>query len=219
MRTVRPLPWFPPEGYRAYLKPGSPQGSTWQPGNASRRATKWARRRAMRAERTLGILQRGGPTLSPVSRPGSKTVRAIVDSGAEETVPPPGTFGTPIVPSAMSEAGLTYTAANGAAIKNLGRTTVAFEDKDERTSALRFEVAEVTQPLISVAGLCDAGNIVIFHKKGGFIHSLTSKKKVRLDRSGNTYVLDMVSPTAAAEEEEGGKQAEAAAAAAFRRPE
>jgi hypothetical protein len=164
----------------------------------------------------LSILQRSGPILSPVGRPGARAVRAIVDSGAEESVAPPGTFDTPILPSAMSEAGLTYTAANGAPIKNLGRTTVTFQDKDDRTSALRFEVAEVTQPLISVAGLCDAGNVVIFHNKGGFIHSLTSKKKVRLARAGNTYVLDMMLPTAAAEEEEtGGK----AVAAAFRRPE
>jgi len=204
---------LPPAGYHAYQK--APQNPSWQPSQADRKQTRWARRRAMRAERSLSILQRGGPTLSPVSRSGASTVRAIVDSGAEETVAPPGTFCTPVVPSVMSESGQTYTAANGAPIKNLGRTTVAFRDKDDRASALHFEVAEVTQPLVSVAGLCDAGNVVIFHKKGAFIHSLTSQKKVRLARVGNTYVLDMVLPTAPAEEECKGGRAETA----FRRPE
>ena len=120
----------------------------------------------------------------------------------------------------MSEKGQTYTAANGAPIRNLGRTTVPFLDQDARASALRFEVAEVTQPLVSVAGLCDAGNVVIFHKGGGFIHSVASKKRVRLARAGNTYVLDMVVPPAAAEEEEDRDSDDSpAAASAFRRPE
>ena len=116
----------------------------------------------------------------------------------------------------MSKKGQTYTAANGAPIRNLGRTTVPFLDQDARPSALRFQVAEVTQPLVSVAGLCDAGHAVIFHKGGGFIHNVTTKKKVRLARAGNTYVLDMVLPPAAAEEEEGEREDDAAD---FRRQE
>ena len=88
-------------------------------------------------------------------------MRAIIDSGAEESVAPPGVFNTPVLPSSMSEKGQTYTAANGAPIRNLGRTTVPFLDQDARASALRFEVVEVTQPLASVAGLCDAGSLVV----------------------------------------------------------
>ena len=143
-------------------------------------------------------------------------VKITVDSGAEESVTPPGLFSTDVVPSPMSEAGQTYTAANGAPIRNLARTTVRFRDKADAASALRFEFAEVTQPLVSVAGLCDAGNVVIFDKNGGYIQSLTTRKKVRLARSGNTYVLDMVLPTAAAEEERAGKSA---GVPPFRRPE
>ena len=172
----------------------------WTPSSATRRATKWATRRAARADRSLSILQKSGPTLAPVKRGSStRTVRAIIDSGAEESVTPPGVFGTKVLPSSMSEKGQTYSAANGAPIRNLGRTAVKFQDQDSRTSALRFEVAEVTQPLVSVAGLCDAGHVVIFTKTGGFIHSLTSKKKVRIARANNTYVLDMGVPAAAAE--------------------
>ena len=62
----------------------------------------------------------------------------------------------------------------------------------------------MTQPLVSVAGLCDAGHVVIFHKGGGVIHSLTTKKKVRLARAGNTYVLDMVLPPRSGGGVEGG---------------
>ena len=142
----------------------------------------------------------------------------LVDSGAEESVAPPGVFRTPVLPSAMSEKGQTYTAANGAPIRNLGRTTVSFLDQDARASALRFEVAEVTQPLVFLAGHCEAGNAVIFHKGCGFMHSLTPQKKVRLARAGNTYVLDMVVPPAAAEEEDRDSDESPAASSAFRRP-
>ena len=207
---------LPPPGYTAYSKERAPDRAHWSPSRATQKASKWARRRAARAK-PLSMLQRTGPTLAPVGRgTGTPTVRAIIDSGAEESVAPPGVFGTPVLPSSMSKKGQTYTAANGAPIRNLGRTTVPFLDQDARPSALRFQVAEVTQPLVSVAGLCDAGHAVIFHKGGGFIHNVTTKKKIRLARAGNTYVLDMVLPPAAAEEEEGDREDDAAA---FRRQE
>ena len=81
---------------------------------------------------------------------------------------------------------------------------------------LKMVTTKPPEPLVSVAGLCDANNVVIVHTGGGFIHPLTSKKRVRLARAGNAYVLDMVAPPAAAEEETGGLEE---AAAAFRRQE
>ena len=147
-----------------------------------------------------------------------------MDSGAEESVTPPGAFPTPVVPSAMSLRGQTFSGADGTAIPNLGRTTVHFKDTSGRNAGIHFQVAGVTQPLVSVAGLVDAGNVVLFDAKGGLVHHRRSGRQIRLPRVGNTYVLDM---EVTGKPEEEGKDAEAAgaprdggdSAPAFRRPE
>ena len=113
----------------------------------------------------------------------------------------------------MSAAGQTYNGADGTPIKNHGRTTVHFEDPAGNKRGMQFQVADVTQPLISVAQMVDAGHVVMFTETGGWIHHLSTGKRIRLPRVGNTFVLDM-HETAASEEEEGGAEA-----SAFRRPE
>ena len=98
-----------------------------------------------------------------------------------------------------------------------------FEDSNGRASGMHFQVAGITQPLISVAGLVDAGNLVVFAADGGWVHHQSSGRRVRLPRVGNTFVLDM--KVAESPEEE--KEAVAAGAPhgggeltpAFRRPE
>ena len=62
---------------------------------------------------------KGAPTLWVVDKGGAQVVRAVVDSGANESVTPPGIFTAPVVPSAMSRAGLSYTSANGGEIPQL----------------------------------------------------------------------------------------------------
>ena len=97
-----------------------------------------------------------------------------------------------------------------------------FEDSNGRARGMHFQVAGITQPLISVAGLADAGNLVVFDADGGWVHHRLSGRRVRLPRVGNTFVLDM--KVAGSPEEE---EAEAAGAPrggedstpAFRRPE
>jgi len=151
---------------------------------------------------------------------GVQTVRAVVDSGASESVTPPGVFATPVVPSRMSLAGETYTAANGSAIANLGRTTVPYSTAEGSKMAMHFQVGEgLTQPLVSVAGLVDSGNFVAFDKKGGWIHQISTGRRVRIPRVGNTFYLDMKVAGNPEEEEEEGAQSSEAASAAFRRPE
>jgi len=78
---------------------------------------------------------------------------------------------------------------------------------------------------VGVAGLVDAGNLVAFDKQGGWIHQVSTGRRIRIPRVGNTFFLDMkVSPRPEEEEEEedeAGHEAAAteAAPAAFRRPE
>jgi hypothetical protein len=53
-----------------------------------------------------------------------KIIEAVVDSGAEESVEPPGRFPGALVPSRTSKAGGKHRAANGARIPNLGQVRV-----------------------------------------------------------------------------------------------
>ena len=160
---------------------------------------------------------------------GAQTVRCVVGSGASESVTPPGVFADPVVPSAMSRAGQSYTSANGGEIANLGRTTVHFRTSEDHKVGMHFQVGEgLTQPLVGVAGLVDSGNFVAFYKTGGWIHQVSTGRRIRIPRVGNTFYLDMKVARHPEEEEEedGGSTSSAqeaaateAAPAAFRRPE
>jgi len=122
---------------------------------------------------------------------------------------------------------MTYTAANGSPIANLGRTTVKFLTPEGHKVGMHFQVGEgLTQPLVSVAGLVDSGNLVAFDKSGGWIHQVATGRRIRIPRVGNTFFLDMkVAGIPEEEEEEQGAQSSdnavstEAAPAAFRRPE
>ena len=166
---------------------------------------------------------KGVASHSVVRKTGVQTVRTVVDSGASESVTPPGVFADPVVPSAMSLAGQSYTSANGGEIPNLGRTTVHFRTSEGHKVGMHFQVGEgLTQPLVSVAGLVGSGNLVAFDKTGGWIHQVSTGRRIRIPRVGNTFYLDMkVAPHPEEEEDEGGQEAAAteAAPAAFRRPE
>ena len=93
---------------------------------------------------------------------------------------------------------------------------------------MHFQVGEgLTQPLVSVAGLVDSGNLVAFDKSGGWIHQVATGRRIRIPRVGNTFYPDMkVAGSPEEEEEEEGAQKSSenavsteAAPAAFRRPE
>ena len=99
-----------PRRSRQQRKPlplGTPAVAKWQPG--------------------LRVLQREAALVAAVTRsPVGGVVEAVVGSGAEESVAPPGVFAAAVVPSKMSRAGLRYRAANGSRIKNVGQQRVGF---------------------------------------------------------------------------------------------
>ena len=51
---------------------------------------------------------------------------------------------------------------------------------------MRYIVAGVTSPLESVSQICDAGNIVVFTKHGGYING--PKQRIAFERQGDNYV-------------------------------
>ena len=178
----------------------------FRPAGRSAKRARQAARRDARCQ-AVNLLARDAPCLAPVSRPacpGDRVVRAVVDSGAEDTVVPPHVLPGAVQPSPMSRAGLTYRSASGDPIRNLGQMSVQFRDGQQRMCGMHFQLAEVDRPLISVARLVDAGNRVVFGPTGGFIAHVATGCRVQLVRDGNVYTLGMHLPPEPEDDGEGG---------------
>ncbi len=111
---------------------------------------------------------------------------------------PPGLFPGPTVPSPLSRAGRGYRAANGTGIKNLGMVTVKFATAAGDRCSIPFQVAEVEQPLLSVAHLTAAGNRVELGHTGGRVVNTTTGRAIALERRGGVYIMKMYIPKAVA---------------------
>ena len=136
--------------------------------------------------------------VSPAKRGGGRVVEAVVDSGAVHSVTPPGLFPGRMRPSPWSPAGRGYRAANGTGIKNLGVVGVPFATAEGHRCAIPFQVAEVEQPLFSVAHLTSAGNRVELGHAEGRIVNLSTGRSIALERRGGVYILKMFIADAAA---------------------
>ena len=71
-------------------------------------------------------------------RSGWRTISAVPDSGAEESVAPPGLLPGPLESSPMSRSGGRFRAANGARIANLGQQDAIFSTPEGHSCRLRF---------------------------------------------------------------------------------
>ena len=83
--------------------------------------------------------------------------------------------------------------ASGGRIEHFGKGAVSFnpENCDGRTIEAKFEVSNVRKPLMAVARVVDAGNVVQFgpRPEDNFIMHVGSNDKVYLRRKGNSFVL------------------------------
>ena len=122
---------------------------------------------------------------------GTKIIEAVVDSGAEDSVTPPGLFASEVMPSPMSRAGRCYRAANGTPIPNLGQTVAHFRDEEGRARGIPFQVARVERPLLSVSRLAAAGCRVTFQENSGEILHVGSGRRLPLVRRNGVYVLEL----------------------------
>ena len=129
--------------------------------------------------------------MQAVGKPGRMVVMGAVDSGAEESVCPRGVFMEPMVPSALSQAGLGYRAANGSPIKNYGQQKVQFATAEGHRCNIPFQVAHVERVLISTYSLAQAGNVVEFSEAGGSILHVKTGLRIALVRKGAMYFLPM----------------------------
>jgi len=120
-----------------------------------------------------------------------RVVEAAVDSGAVHSVTPPLKFPGAMTPSPWSRAGRGYRAANGTSIKNLGQVQVPFGTEEGHKCSIPFQVAEVEQPLLSVAHLTAAGNRVELGEHDGRIVNLKTGRTIELEKRGGLYILKM----------------------------
>jgi hypothetical protein len=104
-----------------------------------------------------------------------------------------------VSPSPWSRAGRGYRAANGSRIANLGQVQVPFSTAEGHRCQIPFQVAPVEQPLLSVAHLTEAGNVVTLGDKSGKVVNATTGKTIALERRGRVYIMKMFIPDAVAQ--------------------
>ena len=92
----------------------------------------------------------------------------------------------------MQRAGGRYRAANGTRLPNLGQQVAAFRTSEGLNRSLRFQIAGVERPLISVAQLARTGHRVEFGADEGHIVHVTSGQRLKLQRTGGVYLLHML---------------------------
>ena len=130
--------------------------------------------------------------VAPVVGPSTgRIVEVIVDSGAEESVAPPGLFDEEVVPSPMPREGRSFRAANGTPIDNFGQMLAHFNDGEGRQCGIPFQVAAVVNPLVSVSRMVAAGCRVVFQPdKGEIVHEASGRRLPIVKRRG-AYVLEL----------------------------
>ena len=92
----------------------------------------------------------------------------------------------------MQRAGGRDRAANGSRLPNLGQQVAAFRTSEGLSRSLRFQLAGVERPLISVAQLARTGHRVEFGADEGHIVRAPSGQRLRLQRAGGVYLLRMM---------------------------
>ena len=115
-----------------------------------------------------------------------------VDSGAVDTVTPADTAKKfKVRQTAASKEGLTYRAANGTKIRNLGEKTIQGVTSDWDQVVMTMQVAEVNKTLGSVWRMCEAGNTVNFEKGNSYIVDKRTGHKTMIRENNGSYEFDI----------------------------
>ena len=96
--------------------------------------------------------------------------------------------------SEASRAGVYYTAAGGAKIKNLGQQQIPVAMGNGLRTIAVFQVAEVSRPLMSVAKVCEMGNRVVFGANGGYIYNIQSGQATPFVMKDGVYCFSLWIP-------------------------
>ena len=118
--------------------------------------------------------------------------KITIDSGAAESVMPADMLqDVPLKESEGSRKGVSYIAANGGRMPNLGEKHVRFKTKNGATSGIVFQVTHARKPLASVSRIVKKGNSVTFSPTGSFIRNLRTGKQIDIVEENGTYVIDV----------------------------
>ena len=134
--------------------------------------------------------------LCPISvkhKDGWKATSILIDSGASDSVAPPGTF-PDVTETNASRAGVQYTAAGGHKIDNLGMQRPFIYLLDGTKYVMSFQVAGVSKALGAVSRIVGAGNRVVFDDPatvGSFVENKTTGKKTPLRQHNGVYYMDV----------------------------
>ena len=143
------------------------------------------------SNRFLALRDEDEPNLCPVEKQWTGG-KIIVDSGAAESVWPEGLM--PVIqtkPSVGSQTGVTYIAANGNRMPNLGEKKVHFKSKDGLNSSNTFQVTKVKKPLAAVSKITEKGNWVCFGPSEAYIENVATGKRTNLELLNGTYSQDV----------------------------
>jgi len=125
-------------------------------------------------------------------------LETVMDSGANVSVSPPNVgvrAGYEVQESAASRAGVSYVAANGGEIPNLGERFLAVVTEEGTVRGLEQQVADVTKSLEAIRANVRSGHAVIFDDDGTgrglgsfMINKSTGETNVIRD-DGSNYVM------------------------------
>ena len=126
---------------------------------------------------------------------GWKAISILIDSGASDSVAPPGLFpDIKVLETNASKAGMHYTAAGGHRIANLGMQRPYIHLLDGTKYTMAFQVAGVSKALGAVSRIVGAGNRVVFDDPatiGSYIENKTTGKQTPLRQHSGIYYLDV----------------------------
>ena len=110
-----------------------------------------------------------------------------VDPGACAHVTPAGVFSV----TSVLTPGPTFYAANGSPIKNLGTQSIDAVLDDESKINVKFNVAELARPLLSVYEINSKGFVSVFGQDYAYLENVKSGSRIPLRVENRLYFLDM----------------------------
>ena len=112
----------------------------------------------------------------------------VVDSAADESCWPKGQGDA--FPTKPSKRNLVLKTANGGTMGHYGEKDIAFQNGGD-IGGLKFQVTDVTKPLLAVRRLVEKGNVVSFGPEDNqnYIHNTTSGKRVPMEKKGGSFVI------------------------------
>ena len=93
----------------------------------------------------------------------------------------------PIKETHESREGKNLVAANGSDIKIYGEKRIPALTQSGRKTEMKYTIADVSMPLLSVSAICDQGKRVVFDNKGSYIQDKATGAWETINRVGNSY--------------------------------